>query len=36
MDAVLKEMEAWGASVKDMLIEAGLSLEEIAEILADE
>lgn len=36
MDTILKEMEAWGASVKDMLIETGLSLEEIAEILADE
>lgn len=36
MNEILKEMEGWGASVVEMLIEAGLTPEEVAEALADE
>ena len=36
MNEILKEMEEWGASVMEMLIEAGLTSEEIIEALADE
>ena len=36
MDAMLKEMQEWGASTIELLMEAGLTPEEIAEVLADE
>lgn len=36
MDAMLKEMMEWGASTIELLMEAGLTPEEIAEVLADE
>lgn len=36
MEIILKEMQAWGASTLELLKEAGLTEEEIAEALADE
>lgn len=36
MDAMLREMQEWGASTIELLIEAGLTPEEITEVLADE
>jgi len=36
MDAMLKEMQEWGASTIELLREAGLTEEEVAEVLADE
>lgn len=36
MEAILKEMMEWGASTIELLMEAGLTSEEIAEALADE
>lgn len=36
MDAMLKEMQEWGASTTELLREAGLTEEEVAEVLADE
>lgn len=36
MDEMLREMMEWGASTIELLMEAGLTPEEIAEALADE
>lgn len=36
MDAMLREMQELGASVIELLMEAGLTPEEIDEVLADE
>lgn len=36
MDAMLREMQEWGASTIELLMEAGLTPEEIEEVLADE
>lgn len=36
MDEMLREMMEWGASTIELLMEAGLTSEEIAEALADE
>lgn len=36
MNEILKEMQAWGASTIELLREAGLTEEEVAEALADE
>ena len=37
MNEILKEMQAWGASTIELLRgEAGLTEEEVAEVLADE
>ena len=36
MEAIFNEMENWGATTIDLLMEAGLTPEEIAEALADE
>lgn len=36
MEEMLKEMTEWGASTIELLKEAGLTPEEIAEALADE
>lgn len=36
MEAMLNEMMEWGASTIELLMEAGLTPEEIAEVLADE
>lgn len=36
MEEMLNEMMEWGASTVDLLMEAGLTPEEIAEALADE
>lgn len=36
MEAILNEMIEWGASTIELLMEAGLTPEEIEEVLADE
>lgn len=36
MDAMLREMQELGASMVELLMEAGLTSEEIEEVLADE
>lgn len=36
MEEMLNEMMEWGASTIDLLKEAGLTSEEITEVLADE
>lgn len=36
MEAILNEMMEWGATTIELLMEAGLTPEEIAEALADE
>lgn len=36
MEEMLNEMMEWGASTIELLMEAGLTSEEIAEALADE
>jgi len=36
MEAILNEMMEWGASTIELLMEAGLIPEEVAEALADE
>lgn len=36
MGAILNEMMEWGASTIELLREAGLTEEEVAEVLADE
>lgn len=36
MEEMLREMMEWGASTIDLLMEAGLTPEEITEVLADE
>ena len=36
MNEMLKEMQEWGASTIELLMEAGLTPEEIEEVLADE
>lgn len=36
MEEMLNEMMEWGASTVDLLMEAGLTPEEITEALADE
>ena len=36
MEAIFNEMENWGAIMIDLLMEAGLTPEEVAEALADE
>lgn len=36
MNEILKEMQKWGASTIELLREAGLTEEEVAEALADE